>query len=83
MTTDATTVEAALVDADAAAAMCGIHRATWYKAVSNGKAPASVRIGGVVRWRRTELEEWIAAGCPARQKWESMRAPATKNRRRA
>lgn len=67
------TVEAVLIDADAAARMCGMHRATWYRKHSAGLTPKDVRIGGVVRWRKGEIEDWIAAGCPARVRWESMR----------
>lgn len=68
-----TTIEAVLIDANAAARMCSMHRASWYKAVAGGKAPASVRIGRMVRWRLEEIEAWIAAGCPPRDKWEAMR----------
>jgi predicted DNA-binding transcriptional regulator AlpA len=25
-----------------------------------------VRIGGSRKWRRAEIEEWVADGCPAR-----------------
>ncbi len=61
-----------LIDANVAARICSMHRATWYKAVSSGKAPAGIRIGGMVRWRRDEIESWIIAGCPARTKWEAI-----------
>lgn len=29
-----------------------------------GAMPAPVRIGALVRWRRTDIEEWIADDCP-------------------
>jgi predicted DNA-binding transcriptional regulator AlpA len=29
------------------------------------RMPAPVRLGGLVRWRRQELLDWLAAGCPA------------------
>ncbi|MBI4583927.1 MAG: helix-turn-helix domain-containing protein [Planctomycetes bacterium] len=32
----------------------------------SGRMPQPVRIGSLVRWRREEIEEWIAAGCPPR-----------------
>jgi len=53
-----------LLSADEAASMCGVGRRTWWRYVSGGKAPGPVRLGGVVRWRRSELAAWIAAGCP-------------------
>lgn len=28
-----------------------------------GKMPAPVRLGGLVRWNRAEIETWIADGC--------------------
>jgi excisionase family DNA binding protein len=33
---------------------------------ASGKIPKPVRVGRSVRWRRKEIEEWIAAGCPKR-----------------
>ena len=63
---------ALLVDANEAARMCSMHRGSWYKIVAAGKTPASIRIGSMVRWRRDEIEEWIAAGCPPRAKWDSL-----------
>jgi len=33
---------------------------------STGKLPQPVTIGRSVRWRREDLEEWIAEGCPAK-----------------
>jgi excisionase family DNA binding protein len=30
-----------------------------------GAMPQPVRLGTLVRWRRDEIEQWIAAGCPA------------------
>lgn len=83
-TNDVAVVEPVLVDADAAAAMCSMHRATWYKKTASGQTPKPVRIGGVVRWRKAEIEEWIAAGCPARAKWDAVRmAAATKTGKRS
>ena len=38
-----------------------------------GLLPLSVRVGGTIQWRKTELKEWIAVGCPARQKWEFLK----------
>ncbi len=29
-----------------------------------GKMPAPIRFGGLVRWRRRDIEQWIADGCP-------------------
>jgi prophage regulatory protein len=53
-----------LLSATEAAEMAGVARRSWWRYVSSGRAPAPVRLGGAVRWRRGELAEWIAAGCP-------------------
>jgi len=53
-----------LLTAAEAAEVAGVAKRSWWRYVSSGKAPAPVRLGGAVRWRRSELAEWIAAGCP-------------------
>lgn len=53
-----------LLTAAESAEMAGVGKRSWWRYVSSGKAPAPVRLGGVVRWRKSELAEWIAAGCP-------------------
>jgi predicted DNA-binding transcriptional regulator AlpA len=35
-----------------------------YRLADAGKMPAPVKLGALVRWRRTEILNWIAAGCP-------------------
>lgn len=30
-----------------------------------GRLPAPVRIGGSKKWRRADIEAWVAASCPA------------------
>ena len=34
-----------------------------YRLVDAGKMPPPVKLGVLVRWRRTELENWLADGC--------------------
>jgi excisionase family DNA binding protein len=58
-----------LLTAGEAAGLCGVSKATWYRMHAAGKIPLPVRLGRSVRWRREELESWIRAGCPAREKW--------------
>jgi prophage regulatory protein len=53
-----------LLTAAEAAEVAGVAKRSWWRYVSSGKAPAPVRLGGAVRWRRSELAEWITAGCP-------------------
>jgi prophage regulatory protein len=53
-----------LLTASESAEMAGVAKRSWWRYVSSGKAPAPVRLGGAVRWRRSELANWIQAGCP-------------------
>lgn len=70
--------EAALVDANEAAAICGVSRSSWYKLVASGKTPKPIKLGNSVRWSRAELVRWIRAGCPIRSKWEAIKNLAKK-----
>jgi prophage regulatory protein len=57
------TFESELIRAAEAAHLCGVAKRTWWRLVSSGRAPAPIRLGGSVRWRRAELSDWIAGGC--------------------
>ena len=39
-----------------------------------GKLPTPIRLGGKVLWSIDELKAWIAAGCPDRATWETLKA---------
>lgn len=47
-----------------AAELLGIGERTLWRYSNSGRAPAPIRVGSAVRYRRAELLEWIAAGCP-------------------
>ena len=55
------------------AALLGVSRRHVATLRASGRMPAPVRLGCSVRWQRDEIEGWIAAGCPARERWEEMR----------
>lgn len=59
-----------------AAALAGVSRAHWQRLRSAGKIPPSIKLGRKVLWRRLEIEEWIAAGCPDAKVWGAMQAAA-------
>ena len=40
---------------------------------AQGRLPAPIRLGRRVVWVRAEIEDWLAAGAPARDRWEVMR----------
>lgn len=58
------------------AASLGISRAHIFRLHSAGKLPKPVRLGRSVRWPVREIESWLAAGCPCREKWEEIRRSA-------
>ena len=55
-----------------AARLCGMGERTLWRHSRSGLAPKPVKIGGLVRYRRQELLEWIENGC--------QKADATKGR---
>jgi len=46
------------------AALLGVSTRTVYRLADDDRMPRGLRIGGVLRWRRAELDRWIASGCP-------------------
>lgn len=56
---------AALLDVRAVAAFLGCSARHVYRLADAGRMPPPVRVGALVRWRRSDLDGWIAAGCPA------------------
>jgi prophage regulatory protein len=68
--------EPIVLNAEQVAQTLGVSVRTIRRLDCAGKLPKPVRIGGAVRWRRDELEAWVAADCPDREKWEPMRYKA-------
>lgn len=62
-----------LLDARAAAKICGVSRSHFLAMHSAGRIPLPVRLGRRVLWRAAELTVWIEAGCPSRDRWQSIR----------
>lgn len=38
-----------------------------------GRIPRPLRLGRSTRWNRAEIQAWLDAGAPARDRWEQMR----------
>lgn len=53
-----------LLDVEEVAAMLDISMRSVWRRVSEGLMPKPIRLGTSVRWRRSEIEDWVAAGCP-------------------
>jgi excisionase family DNA binding protein len=63
--------DAALLDVQAVAGLLNCSPRHVYRMTDAGRMPRPVRLGALVRWRRstgdpaTGIEDWIAAGCPS------------------
>jgi predicted DNA-binding transcriptional regulator AlpA len=58
-----------LIDRPTLAALLGRSVPSIDRDAASGRLPPSIRIGGHKKWRRAEIEEWVAAGCPDRATW--------------
>ncbi|HJZ56430.1 MAG TPA: hypothetical protein VKE74_15805 [Gemmataceae bacterium] len=54
-----------LVDLRELSRLLARSEASLLRDVEAGRVPAPVKVGRSTRWRRAEIESWIAAGCPA------------------
>lgn len=64
---------AILLDVEGVAQLLTLSRSGVYKLYKSGAlAPRRLKIGKLQRWSRPEIERWVAAGCPHRQKWETI-----------
>ncbi len=53
-----------LIDRRQVGELLNLSTRTVWRLLSAGKLPKPVRIGRSVRWSRSDLETWIANGCP-------------------
>ena len=58
------TMPCELITANQLAKLLSISERTLYRLKSTGQLPAPIVLGGSVRWRLTEVRDWIANGCP-------------------
>jgi excisionase family DNA binding protein len=55
---------AQLLDVRAVAALLDCSTRHVYRLADGGRMPPPVRLGALVRWRRQDLDTWLANGCP-------------------
>ena len=60
-----TEAHAELLDVGTVAAMLDCSKRHIYRLSDAGKMPRPVKLGALVRWRRSEIGEWLASGCPS------------------
>ena len=44
-------------------------RQVW-KLLASGRIPEPVRLSRSVRWRESDIDEWVRLGCPSRDRFE-------------
>ncbi len=57
--------QTSLLTAKQVAALMQISTRSVWRLLSSGELIEPLRIRGNTRWRRSELEQWIDAGCPS------------------
>ena len=50
-----------------------ISKTLLYELKAQGKLPVPIRLGRRILWPRSEIEQWIHAGCPPSHKWHIIR----------
>lgn len=55
----------ALLSVDDVAALLAVSTRTIRRMADGGQMPRPVKLGSLVRWRRSDVDEWLAAGCPS------------------
>ena len=63
--------EPLFLKAAGAAKLCCRSEGSWWGLNRQEKTPASFKMGGSTLWMRSELLQWVAAGCPDRATWEA------------
>ena len=56
-----------LITASQLADLLNISERTLYRLKSSGQLPRPIHLGGSVRWRLTDIRDWIDKGCPVPQ----------------
>lgn len=56
---------AVVLDVDTVAAMLDCSPQHIRRLADAGRMPRPLRIGSLMRWRRTDLADWLDAGCPS------------------
>ena len=74
-----TTPASLLIDAAELARMLSVSKPTIWRMLSAQRAPEPLRLTAqCLRWRRSDVEAWLAAGCPAQQRPTGTNGEASK-----
>ncbi len=67
-------VEPLLVGSAVAARVTGMSARSWQRLAAEGAVPAPIPFGRKRLWRLEKLREWVALGCPSRERFEALTA---------
>lgn len=62
-----------LIGVQEVARLLGRSERSIWRDVDEGRMPPPIHLGGARRWRRAEIHNWVAAGCPDQHAWQAMR----------
>jgi predicted DNA-binding transcriptional regulator AlpA len=62
-----------LIDTKEFAAILKLGRTRIFEMKASGQLPRCLKIGRSVRWRLSDVNEWIQAGCPSLERFEQIR----------
>ena len=69
---DSAPAESVLIDVEQVAAILRCSTRHVYRLADAAKMPRPLKLGALVRWRRSELLDWIDASCPPHHTWQTM-----------
>ena len=69
-------LESILLSDAECAALCGVGRRTWRQYQAAGKVPPPIKLGGLTRWKRDDIELWIEWGCPSLERFLEIKGAA-------
>jgi predicted DNA-binding transcriptional regulator AlpA len=73
METNDTKNEIQLLTAKQLGAKLNLSKRQIFRLSSSGKLPASIHIGGSVRWAESTIADWLKVGAPDRKTWETIK----------
>ncbi|HEG43600.1 MAG TPA: DNA-binding protein [Phycisphaerales bacterium] len=62
-----------LVDVKKLAEVLSVSIRQVFRLKAENKIPAPMKIGGSIRWKRSEIERWMEWDCPGRETFEAMK----------
>jgi excisionase family DNA binding protein len=72
-----------MLDVDELAEMLKCSTRHIYRMSESGRMPAPVRLGSLVRWDQSVIDEWIEDGCPVRVRADEVLSLARRSTRPA